>query len=103
MSSVKTMKHLERGTKFLIKSIKPSESLRNGGPERLRLLAPCSLRQFSSLTSLHKIYKSRFDDIQLEQKPLGQFMLEKFEKFGDRIALVIFFSQTDVLQIVDIH
>lgn len=92
MSSVKTMKHLERGTKFLIKSIKPSDTLRNGGPGRLRLLAPCSLRQFSSSTSLHKIYKSRFDDIQLEQKPLGQFMLEKFEKFGDRIALVDFLT-----------
>lgn len=30
-------------------------------------------------------------------------MLEKFEKFGDRIALVIIFSQTYVQQIVNIH
>lgn len=103
MSSVKTMKHLERGTQFLLKSIKPSGTLRNRTPGRLRPLAPCSSRQFSSLTALHKIYKSRFEDIQLEQKPLGQFMLEKFEKFGDRVALVIIFSQTNVLQIVDIH
>lgn len=103
MSSVKTMKHLERGTKFLLKSIKPSGTLRNGGPGRHRLSAPGSLRQFSSSTALHKIYKSRFDDLQLEQKPLGQFMLEKFEKFGDRIALVIIFSQTYVQQIVNIH
>nr|XP_022331327.1 4-coumarate--CoA ligase-like [Crassostrea virginica]XP_022331328.1 4-coumarate--CoA ligase-like [Crassostrea virginica] len=87
MSSIKKMKQLEKGTRFLLKSF---STVRNGRRGSLCVSHPVNFRQFSSSAVLSNVYSSRFGDLKLEQKPLGQFMLERFEKYGDKVALVDF-------------
>ncbi|XP_062574129.1 uncharacterized protein LOC134235966 [Saccostrea cucullata] len=90
MSSVKTMKHFERGTRLVLNRLKSNRFLHNGCRKKQCHFKPVSIRCFSSSAVLNNVYTSNLGDLQLDQKPLGQFMLEKFEKFGDRVALVDF-------------
>ena len=82
---MKKMKQLEKGTRFILKSF---STVRNGRRGRLCVSHPVNFRQFSSSAVLSNVYSSHLGDLKLEQKPLGQFMLERFEKYGDKVALV---------------
>lgn len=86
---MKTMKQIERGGRLFLRTLKSNCSSHIGQrAKRTCQLNPANLRQFSWSAVQNQLYTSRHGDLQLEQKPLGQFMLEKFEKFGDRVALV---------------
>jgi hypothetical protein len=89
MSSIKTLRQFERGGRLFVRTLKSNSSSQIGQRARRTCqLSPANHRQFSWSAVQNQIYTPPSGDVQLEQKPLGQFLLEKFEKFGDRVALV---------------
>ncbi|XP_060076477.1 uncharacterized protein LOC132556109 [Ylistrum balloti] len=80
-SSSQNTKHVHRQVSRLLATLRRSAVAENAHK-----------RSFSTSSSTKTIFKSSLQDLELPKKPLGEYLLQKFDNFGDKTALVDFAS-----------